>query len=587
MKIRSRCRLLRLRASSMLLFILFSEIAASAGYFAQLGRIYAEDGQEIQLRGISHFGFNSTILQPQYLWTMGWKEQIEQIKRLGFNAVRLPFAPDTLYTKTPIDRLSYVDPGKNRDLLGKTSLQALDLWMAEANRQGLYILLDFHSVSAQRQYPTWFVTNPADFGLVYNQRAYTQADWVRDLVFVAKRYAHLPYLIGIDLQNEPHGNVRWSGDPNTGNSTYSWKTAAEASAAAVLRANPRLLVFVQGVAGSDAGSSGSSIPINWGENLQPQSSQPLAIPVDKLVLSPHTYGPDVYVKSSFKAATFPANLAAHWEQLFGQFSQVHPVVVGEWGGRYGNGTGGQQDAIWQNALVDYLISKGLRSSFYWSYTPNSGDTGGILDDQLKVRQDKMALLRRLWGGAVATSPGSTKPPEPVPPGQTSAPIGISSSSPTSGSVGTQVTINGSGFSGVFEAWVGSAHHAAVRVISDSQVQVTVPAGATTGAIGLFTPTKVAFTATAFTVAAPGSGLVQPTINGFFPRSGPAGTVVTIAGRGFSGLGHAWVGRAQNGVVRVLSDTRAQVTVPPGATTGAIGIFNRSHAAFTPTWFVVQ
>ena len=40
------------------------------------------------------------------------------------------------------------------ELIGKTPLQALDLWMAEANRQGLYILLDFHSVSMQRQ-PSW------------------------------------------------------------------------------------------------------------------------------------------------------------------------------------------------------------------------------------------------------------------------------------------------------------------------------------------------------------------------------------------------------------------------------------------------
>ena len=45
----------------------------------------------MQLRGISHHGFGSTILQPQFLWAMGWKEQIADIKSLGFNAVRVPF----------------------------------------------------------------------------------------------------------------------------------------------------------------------------------------------------------------------------------------------------------------------------------------------------------------------------------------------------------------------------------------------------------------------------------------------------------------------------------------------------------------
>jgi aryl-phospho-beta-D-glucosidase BglC (GH1 family) len=181
------------------------------------------------------------------------------------------------------------------------------------------------------------------------------------------------------------------------NPIYFWKAAAELASAAILAANPKLLIFVQGINGNFDGIENSNIPMNWGEDFQPQAYQPLNIPNDKLVLTPHTYGPDVYVKSSFSASNFPANLAAHWDALFGQFYQTHPVVVGEWGGKYGQGTGGQMDVTWQNAFVDYLISKGIRSGFYWCYTPNSGDTGGILDDSLNVRQDKMTLLQRLWG----------------------------------------------------------------------------------------------------------------------------------------------------------------------------------------------
>ncbi len=378
--------------------------AAATGYYAQAGKIYDPAGQELQIRGVSHFGFNAEILQPQYLWQMGWKEQIAQIKSLGFNAVRVPFVPDTLYNTTPVDQLSYVDPSKNPELLGKTPLQVLDLWMAEADRQGLNIMLDFHSVSKKRQYPTWFVDNPADFGLVYNGLAYTADNWVRDLAFVAQRYAHLPHFFAMDLYNEPNGVVRWStGDANASNPKNFWKPAAESASAAVLQANPRLLIFVQGINGNYDGIENSDIPMNWGEDFQPQAYQPLNIPNDKLVLSPHTYGPDVFVKSSFSAPNYPANLAADWETLFGQFASMHPVVVGEWGGRYGQGGVGQADVQWQNALVDYLLSKGIRSSFYWCYTPNSGDSGGILDDNLNVRQDKIALLQRHWGGAPAPS----------------------------------------------------------------------------------------------------------------------------------------------------------------------------------------
>ena len=427
--------------------------------FAQSGKIYDASGKEIQLRGISHYGFNALILQPEYLWAMGWKQQIAQMKSLGFNAIRVPFVPDTLYNTTPVNQLSYVDPTLNPELIGKTPLQVLDLWMAEANRQGMYILLDFHSVSMQRQYPTWFVSNPADFGLLYNKQAYTKENWTRDLAFVARRYANLPYFFAIDIYNEPNGVVRWStGDPNATNPVNHWKAAAELASAAVLAANSTLLIFVQGINGNWDGIENTNIPMNWGEDFQPQAYQPLNIPNNKLVLSPHTYGPDVYMKSSFSASNFPANLAAHWDSLFGQFSRAHPIVPGEWGGRYGNGAGGKMDVTWQDAFVNYLISKGIRNSFYWCYTPNSGDTGGILDDSLNVRQDKLTMLKKLWGPQSATpSPAPAPAPTPSPTSGYKQQI-IMNFSPASGPAGTLVTLNGSGFAGSNEARIGAARN---------------------------------------------------------------------------------------------------------------------------------
>ena len=371
------------------------------GYHVRAGRVHDPGGRPVQLRGINHFGFNAPILQPQFLWKMGWKEQITQIRELGFNAVRVPFVPDTLHVATPVDRLSWLDGEENRELAGKTPLQVLDLWMAEADRQGLYVLLDFHSVSAQRQYPTWFLDSPPDHGLTWHGGAYTEQDWIDDLVFVARRYAQLRRFIGVDLYNEPQGVVRWSdGDRHAADPRYHWKAASEKAAAAVLAANPDLLVFVAGVSGNWDGVEDPRVPVNYGENLRPQAYQPLEIRADKLVLSPHTYGPDVYRKSSFDAPDYPANLAAHWEELFGQFHPQHAVVIGEWGGHYGRGPHADPDDVaWQDALVEYLREKGIDSSFYWCYTPNSDGTGGILDEHLQVREDKMGLLRRHWGAA--------------------------------------------------------------------------------------------------------------------------------------------------------------------------------------------
>lgn len=411
--------------------------ALAVGYYAQAGKIYDVNNQEIQVRGINYFGFNSVVLVPQYLWAMGWKEQIQQIKDLGFNAVRVPFAPDTLYNTRivsdpcPADLnpiyCTYINPGLNPELIGKTPLQILDLWMAEANRQGLYIMLDFHSVSTESLHTTWWYSGSVYNGrpeidpvsgkrnrpFIYNGQPYTPENWRRDLAFVATRYAHLPKFFAIDLYNEPHDSVRWSTGSNGALSPdYYWKDAAEIAATAVLTANPNLLIFVEGINGNFDGRE-KSLPMGWGEDLQPHAYQPLNIPFNKLVLAPHTYGPDVYVKSSFNDPNFPNNLAADWHDLFGQFSPVHPVIIGEWGGKYGvaNGTAPEdaahpKDVAWQNALVDYLTSKNIHSSFYWCYTPNSTDTGGILDKNLNVREDKMALLRRHWGTGGGGNPGN-------------------------------------------------------------------------------------------------------------------------------------------------------------------------------------
>jgi hypothetical protein len=100
----------------------------------------------------------------------------------------------------------------------------------------------------------------------------------------------------------------------------------------------------------------------------PEAYKPLNIPADQLVLAPHIYGPDAFMKASFSAANFPANLPADWDTLFGQFTAARAVVIGEFGG-YGTGSSGQQDVVWQNAFVQHLQGKGLRNSFLRPRSP--------------------------------------------------------------------------------------------------------------------------------------------------------------------------------------------------------------------------
>ena len=58
-------------------------------------------------------------------------------------------------------------------------------------------------------------------------------------------------------------------------------------------------------------------------------------------------------------------------------------------------------SIGMTHFVDWLKCKGTKNFFYWSWNPNSGDTGGILkDDWLSVNTEKYQNLKRLWDGSV-------------------------------------------------------------------------------------------------------------------------------------------------------------------------------------------
>jgi len=161
---------------------------------------------------------------------------------------------------------------------------------------------------------------------------------------------------------------------------------------------------------------------------------------------------------------------------------------------------------------------------------------------------------------------------------------ITSFSPTSGKVGTVVTVVGTGFTGSTSAWVGNGHDAALTVISDTQASVTVPADATTGAITLINPAYSASSSTSFTVQA---SYAQQVINNFTPAKGSPGTAITVFGSGFTGSTSAWVGGGHDASLTVVSDTRATITVPADATTGPIAILNPDHSATSSTNFTIQ
>ena len=369
---------------------------AQAGYQIRKGRIFNDATQAVQLRGVNWFGFETPDHVVHGLWAREWKSMITQMKSLGFNAVRLPFCPATVQGSS----VATVNYSLNPDLQNKNSLEVLDLVVNRFNSEQMHVLLDHHRPDCNAISELWYTGS------------YSETQWISDLTFVANRYKNLPYFLGLDLKNEPHGSATWG----TGNNATDWNRAAERAAAQILANAPNILIFVEGV-GENPVCSDGTFGHFWGENIQPLACAPLSIPANRLVLSPHVYGPDVFDMLYFQVQNFPANMPAIWNQHFGRFqNDGYALVIGEFGGKFGHG-GNPRDVTWQNAFVDYLTGKNIRDSFYWSWNPNSGDTGGILkDDWTNVWQDKVDLLNRLWKvapgagrdsiyGRVTTNPG--------------------------------------------------------------------------------------------------------------------------------------------------------------------------------------
>jgi hypothetical protein len=155
---------------------------------------------------------------------------------------------------------------------------------------------------------------------------------------------------------------------------------------------------------------------------------------------------------------------------------------------------------------------------------------------------------------------------------------ITSFIPTSGPVGTEITVTGTGFTGTLAASIDGIP-AYFVVVNATTEDVTVPSGASTGPIHIKTPDGLAISGTNFTV------LPAPTISSFAPTSGPVGTVIAVTGTGFTGTTAASVDSIPASFT-VVSNTLEDVTVPSGASTGPVHIKTAAGLAISPTNFTV-
>jgi len=421
-----------------------------------------------------------------YLGNMFWSESgrtlvqdAAEIKAMGFNSIRIPVVPQTLSDADP----QGLDPNlKNAKAVRiQGAYTALKTMIQACSAAGLYVMLDMHSCSnyvgwrkgrldarppyvdkdrqdydfKREDYSCAETDNPST---VTHINAYNVTKWLADLKTLAGLGAAIGVdnVMGIDIFNEPW-DYSWS----------EWSSLIDQAYGAISAVNPHLLIFAQGIGSTNGNQDGSPTTINktpfgdtasnpnWGENLFEAGLKPPTMPKSKIVFSPHTYGPSVYVQKMFADPTQPecaglegdafgdkkcrivinqAKLDKGWHDHFGYLRALgYAVAIGEYGGnmdwpnkaeavnqqRFSYITDHTFDEKWQDAFVDYMTREGIYDSFYWSINPESGDTYGIYKtpyDPISNKDGwgtwsatdsrKTTLLNKLWTAPEVANPGN-------------------------------------------------------------------------------------------------------------------------------------------------------------------------------------
>jgi endoglucanase len=345
-------------------------------------KLYDANGKEVRLTGVNWFGFETSMLYPHGLWSRDLKSVLKQIKDLGFNCLRIPWCNKMLDPSVTIRINSYgtdpytgVSPMNAEESTKTKPIEILDIIVDWCQKNNMKIILDNHS-----RKPDAYMEE-----LLWYRSDFSEEKWIADWVFLADRYKNYDAVVGMDLNNEPHGKYNGGATWGNSNPATDWNKAAERCGNAILKVNPNVLIIVEGV------ELYNSTTYWWGGNLMGAKDFPIQLSnPQKLVYSPHEYGPTVYPQDWFSAPDFPNNMPAIWEKFFGYIitQNIAPLLVGEFGIRDRGG----KDEIWFDAFLKFMGTK--YSWTFWCLNPNSGDTGGLLDDQwINVVSWKVDKLR--------------------------------------------------------------------------------------------------------------------------------------------------------------------------------------------------
>jgi aryl-phospho-beta-D-glucosidase BglC (GH1 family) len=369
--------------------------------FTDGNKIVDKNGKEVWLTGINWFGYATGSNGFDGLWAADLNTSLQGIADHGFNLLRVPISVELLdQWKSGTYPNANFNQATNYYLVGMNSLEIFDYVVGQCRANGIKIMIDIHSAktdSMGHMSPMW-----------YNGDL-TEADFIGALEWCAARYKNDDTIIAYDLKNEPHGKAnespraKWDGSTDADN----WKYIAEKSAKAVLAKNPNVLIMVEGIeiypknikTNGDFSSTNANDYYSawWGGNLRGVKDNPVNLGKyqNKLVYSPHDYGPTVYQQPWFEGNyTFDSIMEDYWldSWFYIQKDNIAPLLIGEWGGFMR-----EPNLKWMT-LMRQLIKENRLNHTFWCYNANSGDTGGLIkDDFVTWDEEKYEFVKEvLW-----------------------------------------------------------------------------------------------------------------------------------------------------------------------------------------------
>jgi len=346
-------------------------------------KIIDKSGKEVWLTGVNWFGYNTGTNTFDGLWAADLNTSIKSIADHGFNLIRVPMSSELILQwadgKYPTANFNQAT---NSYLVGMNSLEIWDYVVGQCRANGIKIMVDIHCAKTDamgHMKPVWYEGN------------ITEKDYLKSLSWMAERYKNDDAIIAFDLKNEPHGKPNETPHAIWNNSTdpNNWKYIAEKAAKTVLSKNPNVLVMVEGIEiyPKDIKTNSSFKSTNdkdyyynwWGGNLRGVKDYPINLGKyqNKLVYSPHDYGPAVYKQPWFKNGyTFDSLYKDCWKDnwMYIHETKTAPLLIGEWGGYMT-----EPNLTWMTYMRKLIKDNKLNHTF-WCFNANSGDTGGLVKD---------------------------------------------------------------------------------------------------------------------------------------------------------------------------------------------------------------